>query len=747
MLDLAGFVYLLVAALLAHYLINNRYIAYFAFVAFVILNSFVWSPLDIESHMVQFGRTPGLTYSDMNGYGPFVAGQVWFNIYWLLAAVLVSFVGYAFATRGKESAFKHRLAEAGRRLRSRTVAIAGIAILFLVTGGFVFYNTQMLNTYKTPDTNTAEQKAYELTYKQYEGLAQPKWIDLTYHLNIYPEQRALYTFVRAQAVNDTDEPISEVHFTVPETMDSMLIEIPGAQLTMNDTTLFYQIYTLDSPLQPGDTLHLTITASKVSRGFENEVSFTELTENGTFFNNTTIMPFFGYQRGLEISDKNERAEEGLPPRERMPQLNEDNMTARGRNYLDMGADLVNVRTIITTSSDQTAIAPGSLRRQWTKDGRNGFEYQLDHPAWNFYSFISARYEVERQEWNGIDLEVYYIPEHAYNVPNMMNGMRKALEYYTTNFGPYYHKQCRIIEFPRYSSFAQAFPGTMPYSEGIGFITDLRDVKGDDIDFVFFVVAHEMAHQWWAHQLLGAEMQGSEMMSESFAEYSALMVMEHEYGREKMKKFLGYEMNRYLEGRGGEFEAERPLMQTEGQAYIHYSKGSVVLYYLKEMIGEERMSQALSSLIRDHAYQGPPYPTSIDAVEAFRAVTPDSLQYLIGDLFENITVFSNRVVDATYKPVGDAYEVTFSTISEKYYADSLGTETAARLGDYIDVGVFKDTDGTPEPGEPLLLERVKLTKKDNTFTFTVKERPDRVGIDPYNLLVDRLPSDNVKGATE
>ena len=215
----------------------------------------------------------------------------------------------------------------------------------------------------------------------------------------------------------------------------------------------------------------------------------------------------------------------------------------------------------------------------------------------------------------------------------------------------------------------------------------------------------------------------------------------------MKKFLSYEMSRYLEGRGRESEAERPIMRTESQAYIHYSKGSVVLYYLKEMIGEENMSAALSSLIRDHAYQGPPYPTSIDAVEAFRAVTPDSLQYLISDLFENITVFSNRVVDATYKPVDDGYEVTFSTISEKYYADSLGTESVAPLRDYIDVGVFRDAEGTPEPGTPLLLERVKLTKKDNTFTFTVKERPDLVGIDPYNLLVDRLPSDNVKGATE
>ena len=78
-----------------------------------------------------------------------------------------------------------------------------------------------------------------------------------------------------------------------------------------------------------------------------------------------------------------------------------------------------------------------------------------------------------------------------------------------------------MSFQDIQSFAQAFPGTMPYSEGIGFITDLRDVKKDDIDQVYYVVAHEMGHQYWAHQVAGANMQGSEMMSEGFAQYSAL----------------------------------------------------------------------------------------------------------------------------------------------------------------------------------------------------------------------------------
>jgi hypothetical protein len=500
-------------------------------------------------------------------------------------------------------------------------------------------------------------------------------------------------------------------------------------------------------MQPGDTLPIKLVVSKVTKGFENEVSFTELTQNGTFFNNFDILPIIGYSNRYEISDKNKRVKLELPVRKRMPALDESDLKARENSYINQDADWVNMHTVISTAPDQIAVAPGRLVKEWEENGRKYYEYQLDHKSLNFYSFISAKYEVARKEWKGVDLEVYYIKGHEYNVPNMLQSLEKSLDYYTANFGPYFHKQCRIIEFPRYSSFAQAFPGTMPYSEGIGFIADLRNVTEDDIDLVYYVVAHEMAHQYWAHQLIGANMRGTEMMSESFSQYAALMVMEKEYGRDKMNKFLKYEMNSYLRGRSGEFEAERPIMQTENQGYIHYNKGSVVMYYLKEMIGEDKVNLALQKLIKDHGYQEPPYPTSISAVNAFREVTPDSLQYLIDDMFENITVFSNRVTDVNYVKSGEEYEVTLTTFSEKFRADSLGKQTAVPLVDFIDIGIFGETESKQTYGKPLVYERLKITKPENTFTFKVKEKPQNAGIDPYNYLVDRMPEDNVKKVTE
>ena len=747
LLDFLSFAYLIVIALLFHYLINNRYIAYFAFVAFIILNQFIWRVFEINSNMLNFGNTPSVTYSDMNGYGPFVPSVTWFNIYWTLACSLIGFLVFSFYVRGKETGFKLRYRNAIQLLGKNKLAMSVIAALFVACAVFVYYNINVLNTYDSTKETENKQVDYEKTYKKYQGMALPRFYRFDYKIDIYPEKRSMELHITSWAKNISKEPIKELHFSMPDMSDSVVLTIPNSKLKLKDKRLRYQIFSLNAPLNPGDSITIKTDLWCITKGFENEVSFKQLTQNGTFFNNMDVHPVFGYNKYKEITDKNKRLKLKLPTRERLPKLDENNLKARQDQYIQMNADWVDVTTTISTSADQIAVAPGSLVKTWDENGRKYFKYQIDHPSFNFYSFISARYEVARKKWNGINLEVYYDKQHAYNVPNMLKSLEKSLEYYTKNFGPYFHKEARIIEFPRYFGFAQAFPGTMPYSESIGFIADLRKVTADDIDQVYYVVAHEMGHQYWAHQVCGANMQGSEMMSESFAQYSALMVMEKEYGRDKMKKFLKYEMDGYLRGRSTEFEAERPLMRTESQGYIHYQKGSVVLYYLKEMIGEKQMSTALRSLVDSFAYKQPPYATSWSAVRAFKRNTPDSLQYLIKDLFQNITLFSNRMLEASYKKKGNKYEITLQTTSEKFRADSLGKETAVPVADYIDIGIFAKSDNKKHLGKVLITKRLKLTKKENTFTFTTDEKPYQAGIDPYNYLIDRIPDDNLKTVSE
>ena len=113
------------------------------------------------------------------------------------------------------------------------------------------------------------------------------------------------------------------------------------------------------------------------------------------------------------------------------------------------------------------------------------------------------------------------------------------------------------------------------------------------------------------------------------------------------------------------------------------------------------------------------------------------------MFENITIFSNRMLQASFKKNGSKYEVTFKTTSEKFRADTLGKETPIPVADYIDIAIFAKSDSKLSLGKKLVYKRLKITQKENTFSFITDEKPYQAGIDPYNYLIDRLPDDNLK----
>ncbi|MEQ9006717.1 MAG: M1 family aminopeptidase, partial [Ekhidna sp.] len=486
-------------------------------------------------------------------------------------------------------------------------------------------------------------------------------------------------------------------------------------------------------------------------------------ENGTFMNNG-IFPTFGYSGQGELTDNEVRKKYDLPEKERMKSPYDT--TALGNTYISTSADWIDFETVVSTSPDQIAIAPGYLQREWEENGRRYFHYKMDSKMLNFYAYQSARYEVLKDQWKDINIEIYYHKGHEYNLGRMVKGVKQALEYYTENFSPYQHKQVRIIEFPRTSgSFAQSFANTIPFSEGIGFIAKVDDDDPEGVDYPFSVTAHEVAHQWWAHQVIGANVQGATLMSESMSEYSSLKVLEKVRGEEQMRSFLKDALDSYLQGRSFERLKEKPLLFNENQQYIHYNKGSLILYALSDYLGDEVFNAAMSRYIDSVAFQEPPYTTSLEYLEFVKEIVPDSLNYLVRDMFETITLYDNEVKDATYRELPNGkYEVKLNALVAKYRADEKGkrmftdpegadslsyqVEGARKptyslpLADWVEVGVFteKEVDGKMKE-IPLYLEKRKFDQINNEITVVVDEKPTLVGIDPYNKLIDVVSNDN------
>jgi len=66
-----------------------------------------------------------------------------------------------------------------------------------------------------------------------------------------------------------------------------------------------------------------------------------------------------------------------------------------------------------------------------------------------------------------------------------------------------------------------------------------------------------------------------------------------------------------------------------------------------------------------------------------------------------------------------------------------------LNDYIEIGAFAKPATDKKFGKLLYRQKVKINKEKNTFTFIVSEKPEKAGVDPFSLLVDLSPEDNMK----
>ena len=748
---LIDLILLTVLAMAIHVIVNHKYVGHLIiFVVFLGLPFL--TQLGLERNLYQYGGDGGLQYSDMNRWGPYAHPFIYWKLYWGAFAILLAVLTNLLWVRGEETWVRWRAHMARARFGTgarRVTALAGLS--FVGLGGFMFYNTDVLNRYSTSNQRRHLRAEYERLYKRYERAPQPRIVGVQIQVDLVPERGGMRARGHYVLRNKTTVPIDTVHLRLDRdmTVSALSFDRPS-HVVLADTTHEYFLHKLDTPLAPGDSLILNFDLSRRARGFENSVDNTDLASNGTFIENASFMPGIGYDVRGELSDDDDRKKEKLATVTRMKPPTDS--VARANNYISHDADWLDYEATVSTAPDQVAITSGYLQREWMENGRRFFHYKMDSPILNLWAFQSARYATARDTWKApdgrtVDIAVYYHPTHTWNVKRMIDAVKKSLDYYTENFGPYQHHQVRIVEFPRYATFAQSLPNTIPYSEAIGFIA--RVEEPDDIDYPFYVTAHEVAHQWWAHQVIGADAQGSTMLSETLAQYSALMVMEKEFGAAAMRRFLGYELDHYLNGRSTERKREMPIELNENQPYIHYNKGSLVMYALRDYIGEDRMNAAIRGFLNAEKFRGPPYPTSLELVDSLRAATPDSLKYLIKDMFETITLFELKADSAiaTAAP-GGQYQLDLYLTSKKLRADSLGAETEIPMHDWVDIGVYtRPARGQKSPdkdGISIYLAKQLIHEGSQHITLTLPRLPSRAGIDPLHKLISRLTAENTIG---
>jgi ABC-type Na+ efflux pump permease subunit len=722
-------------------IVPNKYAGWGLMVLFLIL-TLAASQIGLEHHLLLYGEGPKAQFSDLNGAGNWWQGGWWFRLYWGAFALILLVAAHVLWRRGTETRLKPRLARLKPAMKRTPGLLAGIGLaVFVASGAWIYYNTNVLNPYRSSGAADRFAADYEKKYLRFETLPQPSIDRVMLNVALYPKETRAVVHGSYVVKNLTKAPIAEVHVRHdPRSLELLDLSFPGARLVSDDKAFGYRIYRLDKPMAPGEERSLGFTTRRWQRGFRNEGDDYRLVRNGTFLNNFELAPMIGMDRNSLLQDRAKRRKFGLPPELRVAKL--EDLSATAKSYFGSGWSTADIT--ISTDGDQVPIAPGVRVLDVVKDGRRTARFVSDAPILTFFSIQSARYAQRHRLYKGIDFGIYYHPAHYWNVDRMLNALQASLDYFQPNFGPYQFSQARIIEFPGYSAFAQAFANTIPYSESIGFAADTTDP--DKIDYVTYVTAHELAHQWWAHQIIGSNQQGATMLSETLAQYSALMVMKHLYGEDKIRRFLKFELDQYLRSRGNEKIEEEPLDRVENQQYIHYRKGSLVMYLTQDRLGEDAVNRALRSVLDAHKFKGAPYPRSIELVDALKreAKTPQDLA-LIADLFERITVWDLKVDEPKAARRADGkWDVTVPVVARKYYVSGKGKETEAPLLDSIPVGLF-----TAEPGRGafdrrnvLTMGRQPIHSGRQVFRFVTARKPTHAGVDPYNFYIDRNSDDNL-----
>jgi len=713
-----------VFAFFIHIMVNKKTVAYLGIIIGWSLG-IVLPMVGIADKLMILNSSTPVMYSDMNGYGHLLGPFYLFKLYWGGFALILISISYLFWINSNETSLKGRLKIAFQRstLKPKIIILTGFLISFL-TGSVLFYQTHVLRDFKSFFQLEERLANYEKRYKKYENLKHPSTIDIQTKIDLFPLDRKAKIEGRVIFKNKTSKPIPAIHFWISPNLkiEKLIFNHEGIMKT-RDRDNGYNIFALKNPLLPNESINLNFKFVKDSIGINSYGIDTEIIFNGSYLTSMNFLPYLGYSKKLELKSSKSRIRHGLKPLKENNDHSSVNHSKEEPNF-----DIVSINTTVSTKKGQIAVAPGELIKQWKTEKRVYYQYKLKAKSLDYLSVVSADYQVKRDNWNGVDIEIFHHPSHKYNIDKMMEAIKTSLKYYTKNFGPYNQNLIKIVEFPRYSSNAKSLPTTIYYSEGAGFIA--KPGK-EDIDSPLWVTAHEVSHQWWGGQLFVDNSPGSNFLLEGFAEYSALMVAKTLYGEQKVKKMLEKQMHKYFIGRGEEGKTELPLVLVDNDSdYIVYAKGSIVLYTVGDYIGEDVLNKVLSDYLKDVSVYRPRYTKIQEFLTRLRKVVPKHLKYIVNDLFETITHYENKAKSAGCKKLPNGkYEVTLNVIGKKIRTNNKGIDNEIPINDWIDIGVLDKN------GKVLYLEKKLVNLSKMTFHIQVDEKPYNAGIDPLGKLLD------------
>ena len=748
----------------------NRIVGMLAAAAAMVFFSFIISRLPFYHPLMGFGGTPPGRVSEISPYSNWVQFR-WFNMYFGALCILFAIIGTWLWRRGLQTSLLSRIKNIKSTISPLSGGVAALMLAVFIGSGAYIYKAYSDNNWTNSKQTEKLQVKLEKMATREAKLVVPRIYDVSVEADIYPAQQEATIKGSFKMRNEKSAPMTELYVSPasshPE--DVKLLEIDGAtRLTggknedgdlIKDFEEFdIMVFKFNPPLAPGSETEMRFEtffhAPRLADASAINKNGTFLNNYGTFGTSTRGLPTLGLP-DFRLRSADKRRKYGLPEFEKRPERTD--MEARQSNFFFGASGEIDFAATVCTQANQIPIAPGDFIEERLNGDRRCRDYKSDIPISNFYSFLSGGYAVTEGNWTSpegkvIPISVYHGEKHDYSVQDMINATKFGLTHYTEKFSPYQYNYVRIMEVP-FIGFAQAFAGTIPYSEQ-GFILDSGDPKDEKtLDNAAQTTLHEIAHQWFGHQIVPSNTRGNNVLVEGLTSYAAMDAYEEMYGWDKARYALEkFTIEQMIALMFIDKNKEVPLAIAGEQQYLVYNKADWVMWGLKHYIGRENMHQAIRDFLDDYGLKGAPYPTTLELIEYLREASGPDYDQLITDYWDRITywdlAYGEGDIKVSPNPDG-TYKAEIPFKLDKKISTEEGpkqisvTEIESEsLNEWIEIGFYKNP-----PKEKWSdwsdLKKIRVNKAEATLTFTLKDRPNYITLDPRRLLMERNVKDNVK----
>ena len=773
---LPNFMFMAALAMIVQIFVPNRIVGMIAAAAVIISVEFFIGRLPIYHPLMGYGGSSPGGVSEISPYGNWIRFR-WFNFYWGMFVLAFAVLGVWLWRRGLQIGLIRRIFEIPKNISPISGSVFAIAITAFIGTGVHIYKAYEKVDWNNRKNTEALQVVGETLFERERDLARPHTRSVEIDADIYPSRQEATIKGTMVLQNSSGEPISELYVQPPTGKDDMrLLTIDGAaEVTEGENKdgdsikqindFGARLFEFNPPLADGQKTELSFEAYFHAPRLADASS---VSKNGTFMNNygtfggsPRVVPVFGTP-DTRITNSKRRRKLGL---EELPNLPDPLKTGMDLNMFGIStgpADLIDFRGRVCTEASQIPIAPGNLILEESDgNGRRCRTYETSHPISNFFSMLSGDYAVTEDSWTStagkeIPIRIYHNENHTYSVDEMIKATQFGLTHYTKHLSPYQYDYVRIMEVP-FIGFAQAFAGTIPYSEQ-GFIMDSGDPEDDKtLDMATLTTLHEMGHQWFGHQITPGFSRGFNVLSEGLTSYITMDAYEDMYGWDKARYAVENMTIAQMQALAFiDSEKEVPLSKARNQQYLVYNKADWVLWGLKHYIGPQKMRDAMRGFIDEWGLKGPPYPTSATLTDILRDAAGSDYDQLITDQWDRITWWKFKFGDAgptitenadgTWRvtiPVNTDKDIKTEEMKTSMSWSEMDGET---LNEPLEIGIYSQ-----EPKKLWSaydkLEQVWVSQTDQSFTFDVKTKPTHIALDPRRLMLESHVDDNVASVGE